>query len=178
MNITKLKVERLILAHEEAINSLEYIARAHPTATGSWQREDALKHAKESVEILRGLAEDAEPETAMIDAAMLAMKGICPPLRRSECRQLIRAAFNATSPQAPKDAEPVLLTKFNVTGAVPAVITPTVTFATTSPQAAQTEAHGLESLFSEWFDSTPHGEPSPRETFEAGYQAGRAGSKP
>ena len=48
----------------------------------------------------------------------------------------------------------------------------------TSPQAAQTEAHGLESLFSEWFDSTPHGEPSPRETFEAGYQAGRAGSKP
>ena len=143
MNITKLKVERLILAHEEAINSLEYIARAHPTATGSWQREDALKHAKESVEILRGLAEDAEPETAMIDAAMLAMKGICPPLRRSECRQLIRAAFNATS-----------------------------------PQAAQTEAHGLESLFSEWFDSTPHGEPSPRETFEAGYQAGRAGSKP
>ncbi len=139
MNITKLKVERLILAHEEAINSLEYIARAHPTATGSWQREDALKHAKESVEILRGLAEDAEPETAMIDAAMLAMKGICPPLRRSECRQLIRAAFNATSPQAPKDAEPVLLTKFNVTGAVPAVITPTVTFATTSPQAAQTD---------------------------------------
>ena len=32
--------------------------------------------------------------------------------------------------------------------------------------------------FDTWFDSTPHGEPSYQETFSAGYQAGRAGSKP
>ena len=44
------------------------------------------------------LAQQAEqdPETAMIDAAMVEMKNIVPPLRRSECRKLIRAALAAT----------------------------------------------------------------------------------
>lgn len=41
----------------------------------------------------------------------------------------------------------------------------------------QTEAQEREA-FDTWFDSTPHGEPSYQETFSAGYQAGRAGSKP
>lgn len=42
------------------------------------------------------LAED--PEIAMIDAAMVEMGNIHPPLKRSECKRLIRAALNATPP--------------------------------------------------------------------------------
>ena len=50
-----------------------------------------------------------------------------------------------------EDAEPALLTKFNVTGAVPAVITPTVTFAATSPQAAQSPTNQQAlALANEW----------------------------
>lgn len=40
----------------------------------------------------------------------------------------------------------------------------------------QTEAQEREA-FDTWFDSTPYGEPSYQETFSAGYQAGRAGSR-
>ena len=36
-----------------------------------------------------------EPEVAMIDAAMVEMANITPPLRRSECQRLIRAALTA-----------------------------------------------------------------------------------
>ncbi len=46
-----------------------------------------------------------EPETAMIDAAMVEMANITPPLRRSECKRLIRAALSAApASQAQKPA--------------------------------------------------------------------------
>ena len=116
-----------------------------------------------------------------------------------------------------EDAEPALLTKFNVTGAVPAVITPTVTFATTSPQAAQTALKSESSAQAAQAPARPPSEGKPiealalteaqeREAFEefmltkypahlchwvgdqysemftrlvfVGWKAGRAGSKP
>ena len=45
----------------------------------------------EAITIIKQMIQ-AEPEIAMIDAAMVEMKNIVPPLRRSECQQLIRAA--------------------------------------------------------------------------------------
>ena len=59
------------------------------------------------------LAQSVEPEVLMVDAAMVEMKNIVPPLRRSECLRLIRAAINATAhppqPQATTPAVPELL---------------------------------------------------------------------
>ena len=47
------------------------------------------------------VAQQGEPEIAMIDAAMVEMANISPPLRRSECQRLIRAALSAApAPQA------------------------------------------------------------------------------
>jgi hypothetical protein len=40
-----------------------------------------------------------EPETVMIDAAMVEMANIHPPLKRSECQRLIRAALSASPKQ-------------------------------------------------------------------------------
>ena len=118
----------------------------------SW-REIAEAH-KEALSIMRGLAEDAEPVRNVTN---------------EEDAVLRRAARRGAT----------IIDRGQLIGGCPSCgRQDCFARSCTSPQAAQTEAHGLESLFSEWFDSTPHGEPSPRETFEAGYQAGRAGSKP
>ena len=54
------------------------------------------------------LAQSVEPEVLMVDAAMVEMKNIVPPLRRSECLRLIRAAINATAhPPQPQATTPV-----------------------------------------------------------------------
>lgn len=89
MNITKEQADKVIAALE--------VGRIWAECE---KQDRSAKFCNEAITIIRGLAEDAEPETAMVDAAMVAMKGIYPPLRRSECQKLIRAAFNATSPQA------------------------------------------------------------------------------
>ena len=41
--------------------------------------------------------------TLMVDAAMVEMKNITPPLRRSECERLIRAAISAPTEQRPQN---------------------------------------------------------------------------
>ena len=58
---------------------------------------------------LVGIDDLQEPEIAMIDAAMVEMANIHPPLKRSECQRLIRAALSAAP--APQAQEPVLGTK-------------------------------------------------------------------
>ena len=53
------------------------------------------------------IAQPVEPEVLMVDAAMVEMKNIVPPLRRSECLRLIRAAINATAhPPQPQATTP------------------------------------------------------------------------
>ena len=52
------------------------------------------------------LQQSVEPEVLMVDAAMVEMKNIVPPLRRSECLRLIRAAINATARPPQPHAEP------------------------------------------------------------------------
>ena len=55
------------------------------------------------------LQQSVEPEVLMVDAAMVEMKNIVPPLRRSECLRLIRAAINATAhPPQPQATTPAL----------------------------------------------------------------------
>jgi hypothetical protein len=53
------------------------------------RREAALKPGGES---------EQDKMTAMVDAAMIEMKNIHPPLRRSECQRLIAAALQAAPP--------------------------------------------------------------------------------
>jgi len=50
--------------------------------------------------------EQHELEVAMVDAAMVEMKNIVPPLCRSECKRLIRAALNVAASNA-QEQEPV-----------------------------------------------------------------------
>lgn len=47
--------------------------------------------------------------TRAVDAAMVAMAGITPPLRRSECEQLIRAALGAMAPSGKAESLPLEL---------------------------------------------------------------------
>lgn len=57
----------------------------------------ALDHAETLAAMVLNLAERVAiklDETAMIDAAMVEMQGIHPPLRRSDCQRLIRAALS------------------------------------------------------------------------------------
>lgn len=57
----------------------------------------ALAEAKAALE-----AWTDEPETAMVDAAMVEMANIVPPLRRNECLRLIRAALSVDPAPAPR----------------------------------------------------------------------------
>lgn len=65
--------------------------------------EDWPRDSQTAFETLRAaLAQQGqEPEIEMIDAAMVEMANIHPPLKRSECQRLIRAALSAApAPQA------------------------------------------------------------------------------
>lgn len=66
---------------------------------------DAVEAAIESLNA--ALAQQGqEPEIEMIDAAMVEMANIHPPLERSECQRLIRAALTAAP--APHPTQPLL----------------------------------------------------------------------
>lgn len=57
--------------------------------------EAGVKHALRPLQRAPSPAPEQQTETAMIDAAMVEMANITPPLRRSECARLIRAAMAA-----------------------------------------------------------------------------------
>lgn len=54
----------------------------------------------------RGVAPSRDQLTAMVDAAMVEMSNIHPPLRRSECERLIRAALGVGGTSADQPASP------------------------------------------------------------------------
>lgn len=69
-----------------------------------WEHHDERGNLKPNA----GVAPSREPSrdqlTAMVDAAMVEMSNIHPPLRRSECERLIRAALGVT-PSGPSELE-------------------------------------------------------------------------
>lgn len=90
---------------QEALDgAIKYI---NSYAFANWQPVVMALH-----EAKAALAQQREPEIAMIDAAMVEMANISPPLRRSECQRLIRAALSAApAPQAQPVAQPDWLLK-------------------------------------------------------------------
>lgn len=54
----------------------------------------------------RGVAQSVLDMTAAVDAAMVEMAGIHPPLRRSDCERLIRAALNNPKPRTECGQQP------------------------------------------------------------------------
>ena len=94
-------------AARDALKALEHIqhyigfrtATVHQRNATWYQSDDAIKSLKAAL-----AQQGQEPEIAMIDAAMVEMANIHPPLKRSECQRLIRAALSAAP--APQAQEP------------------------------------------------------------------------
>lgn len=84
---------------QQVIDDLEMMLKGMPTPSAPAEAQ-WLDVAEEAARLAQA---EQQPEqrkwVEMIDAAMLEMRNIAPPLRRSECERLIRAAL-ATSPTA------------------------------------------------------------------------------
>ncbi|WP_437881064.1 phage protein NinX family protein [Pseudomonas sp. LRF_L74] len=73
---------------------------------------DATPHASSNTALVKGSS-----FTAAVDAAMVEMRNIHPPLRRGECERLIRAALTAFKPQQ-AEQKPVAYCVFTDTGSI------------------------------------------------------------
>ena len=89
----------LTKAAQQALEQLEFLNACYPHKTAT-DAADALRRALTQ----RPAAQAERWLVAAVDAAMVEMKNISPPLRRSECERLIRAA--AEHLPAPQQATP------------------------------------------------------------------------
>jgi hypothetical protein len=82
----------------QLIDALKTAWQAHMVHGATGHELHARKMAA-ALHILPDADVTGEAETAMVDAAMVEMRNIVPPLRRSECRQLICAALSVAPTQ-------------------------------------------------------------------------------
>jgi hypothetical protein len=97
-----------VVTKDEALKlALEALDSKYIVGCSEW-RGQQLKALAAIEEALAQPAQEHQKMIQMVDAAMVEMRNISPPLRRSECERLIRAAIS-THPAAQPAQEPVAI---------------------------------------------------------------------